>query len=257
MKLILTGSIAYDYLMSFPGKFSEHLLPDKLDSISVSFLVEEMRKEPGGCAANIAYSLALLGESPVLFGAVGKDFCDYRAALEDAGVDTSGVHVFQEAFTSSFFANTDQDGNQICSFYSGAMTLSKTLSLKPFVESKETLVLISPNDPDAMVKYVEECQKTGISYIWDPSQQIIRLSGGDLQKGADSAKMLLVNEYELEMFQKKTSLTEKDILELTETLIVTLGDKGAVIKTNGIEYQIPVATPKHILDPTGVGGQVF
>lgn len=254
MKLILTGSIAYDYLMAFPGKFSEHLLPEKLDKISVSFLVEDMRKQQGGCAANIAYSLALLGESPLLFGAAGVDFNDYKKSLDKAGVDTSGVTIFPEAFTSSFFANTDQEGNQICSFYSGAMSLVKNLSLKQILEpNADALVLISPNDPVAMVKFAKECQELDVPFIWDPSQQIIRLSADELRQGAQGAKMIIVNEYELEMFLKKTALSESDLLNLAEILIVTLGEKGAVIKTGDGEIAIPVVTPGQISDPTGVG----
>ena len=156
MKLIVTGSIAFDYLMSFPGKFSDHFLADKLDSISVSFLVNSLNKRKGGCAANIAYNLSLLKESPLLVGTAGKDFGEYRAALEKAGVDTSGVKIINEEYTASFFANSDQDGNQIASFYPGAMKFAKDISLKELELDSETLVIISPNDPEAMVRYTRE-----------------------------------------------------------------------------------------------------
>ena len=196
MKVIISGSIAFDYLMCFPGNFSDHFIPDKLDRISVSFLVDTLKKQRGGCAANIAYSLALLEERPILMGSVGKDFDDYRKALDDVGIDTSGAKTFSEAYTASFFANTDENGNQIASFYTGAMQYAKDISLKALVDTpKDTLAIISPNDPEAMKKHAQECQDLGISYIYDPSQQIIRLDGQTLVQSARGSKVLIFNEY--------------------------------------------------------------
>ena len=255
MKIIVTGSIAFDYLMQFPGKFSDHFIPDKMNAISVSFLVDTMKKLRGGCGPNIAYSLALLGEKPLLVGTAGKDFPEYRMILTNAGVDTSGVHEIPDVYTASFFGNTDRVGNQICSFYTGAMQFAKEYSLTPFlsVAGKDTLVIISPNDPGAMLRYADECRRSGTRFIFDPGQQIARLSGEDLLEGAKGAFLQIVNEYELEMLKKKTGLDNRGLFTLAENVIVTLGAKGSEILTNTKTISIPAAKPKRISDPTGVG----
>ena len=175
MQIIVTGSIAYDYLMSFPGSFSEHLLPGHLERVSLSFLVDSMDKRRGGCAPNIAYTLALLGERPRLMGTAGQDFDEYRAWLEAAGVDTALVRQVDGKFTASFFCSTDKDGNQIASFYTGAMAHAGELSFR--AAGGCDLAIISPNDPGAMVQYAAECRTLGIPYLFDPSQQVARLNG--------------------------------------------------------------------------------
>jgi adenosine kinase len=255
LKLLVTGSIAYDTLMQFPGKFTDHFIADKLDRISVSFLADSMKKLRGGCGPNIAYSLALLGTRPLLIGTAGQDFQEYREALERAGVDTSGVHEIPDVYTASFFANTDLAGNQICSFYTGAMKFSKEYSLKPFLTAAgpHSLAIVAPNDPEAMVRYAEECRRAGVRFIFDPGQQIARLSGDDLREGARKAMVLIVNEYELEMFRKKTELDEGGLFTLTDLVIVTLGARGSEIRTREGTLHIPAARPKKVLDPTGVG----
>ena len=250
---MITGSIAYDYLMTFPGKFADHLIAEKLDKISVSFLVDTMEKRQGGCASNIAYTLGLLGENPLLVGSVGKDFSEFGNFLESAGVDTSEVLVKESVFTASFFANTDNDGNQICSFYTGAMQYAKEISIKDFNLGGQDLVIISPNDPEAMEKYAQECRDLKIPFIYDPSQQIARLDGPTLKKSAEGAKILILNEYELEMFKQKTGLSDENLLQLAETVIVTLGESGTEIRTQNSDIQIPIAAPECIDDPTGVG----
>ena len=253
MKVVVTGSIAFDYLMSFPGKFSDHFLPDKLDRISVSFLVDSLTKRRGGVAANIAYGLALLGERPVLLGAVGEDFGPYREELEKVGVDTSGVRAFDEAYTASCFVNTDASENQIVSFYTGAMQFAERLSLKDLGEEKIGLAIITPNDPRAMVKTVQECREMGVPFIYDPSQQIPRLDGDVLRDGVEGAEAVVLNDYELEMFKKKTGLDDNDLLGLSETVVVTRGEEGSVIRTRTGDVAVPTAVPDRILDPTGVG----
>ena len=175
MKLVVTGSIAYDYLMSFPGKFTEHFLPEHMQRVSLSFLVDTMDKRRGGCAPNIAYTLALLGERPLLMATAGEDFGEYRAWLEAAGVDTSAVKQIEGKFCASFFCSTDVDNNQIASFYTGAMANAAELSFRKIENA--TMVIISPNDPAAMVQYAEECRTLGILFIWDPGQQCARMSG--------------------------------------------------------------------------------
>ncbi len=251
MNIVVTGSIAFDYLMSFPGSFSEHLLPAHLERVSVSFLVDSMDKRRGGCAPNIAYTLALLGEHPRLMGTAGQDFEEYRHWLDAAGVDASLVRIIDGKFTASFFCSTDKDGNQIASFYTGAMAHAAELSFRS-VEGCE-LAIISPNDPAAMVQYAEECRTLSIPYIFDPSQQVARLSGEELREGVAGAYIVICNEYEFEIIRQKTGMSETDLLQHTEALVVTRGEQGASILTGGSTIGIPAVPPKRIVDPTGVG----
>ena len=251
--VVVSGSIAFDTLMSFPGQFSEHFLPDKLDRISVSFLVDTMKKRKGGCAANIAYSLALLGEKPVLFGAVGGDFVEYGSWLAAKGVDVSGVRVFPDEFTSSFFVSTDRKGNQIASFYTGAMRLADSLKLADMKRGDIGLVVVSPNDPGAMIRIVQECRKLGLATLYDPGQQVVRLDSDSLKQGISGARWFIVNEYEWELVTRKTGWKIADVLKHAEALIVTLGDKGSMVHTHDGDVPIPVVPPEAVVDPTGVG----
>jgi adenosine kinase len=254
MNVVVTGSIAYDYLMTFPGRFVEHILPEELDHVSLSFLVDEMRRQRGGCAANIAYNLALLGERPKLMGTVGQDFGDYRAWLGEQGVDTSLTREEPDLFTASFFVTTDQDGNQIASFYTGAMARARALSFHDLDVGPVDLVTVSPNDPEAMVKYPAECQELGIPYLYDPSQQIIRLSGEDLRMGFEGCDLLVVNEYEFGMLREKTGLTAEEIQSApSRACVVTLGAAGTRIWTAGEVVEIPIVPPERMGEPTGVG----
>lgn len=254
MKIFLSGSVAFDYLMSFPGLFREHILPEKLESISLSFLVDSMVRQRGGNAPNIAYTLALLGQKPQIFATVGEDFEEYRLWLECKGVDTSWARVIPGVYTASFFCNTDSSNAQIASFYPGAMAYAAELSLHELIDESPDLFVISPNDPSAMRKYVKECQELGISYIYDPSQQIVRLSGEDLKEGINGALALFVNDYEFALIQKMTQMSLEDILEKVEFLVITRGKDGAVVyKGKDGEFNIPVIPPSKIADPTGVG----
>lgn len=256
MTVLVTGSIAYDYIMVFPGYFKEHILPDKIHQISVSFLVDSMKKQRGGVAPNIAYNLALLGERPKIMATVGEDFADYRRWLETNGVDTSAIVEIPEEFTASFFVSTDRDQNQIASFYTGAMKFAHQLSFQEYGGRDIELAVISPNDPKAMRQYVSECKKLGIQYIYDPSQQIIRLTSEELLDGVRGAKMVIVNNYEFEMLKNKTGCSTEEITNATETLIVTKGDQGSVIRLKNRDeaaIDIPAAQPRRTADPTGVG----
>ena len=252
MSIVCTGSIAYDYLMSFPGFFREHILAEHLDKISVSFLVTDMIRQRGGTAPNIAYTMALLGERPLRMGTVGPDFVDYRAWLESKNVDTTCVKVISEMFTASFFANTDRANAQICSFYAGAMSRAADLTVLD-LQPKPALVIISPNDPVAMDKHVMECREHGIPYLYDPGQQVVRSDPAELRRGAEGAHSLFVNEYEFELLQKHTGLTLAEILTRVDVLVITLGERGAAIYADGQVYTVPVVPPQQILDPTGVG----
>jgi len=253
MEIVLTGSIAFDYLMKFPGYFQDHILPDNLECLSLSFLVESMVRQPGGIAPNIAYTLALMGERPRLLATAGEDFVEYRDALERSGVDTSGIRLIKGEFTASFFANTDLANAQIASFYPGAMAAAGDLSLNELKGKRPELVLISPNDPRAMVRYVSECKELGIPYIYDPSQQIPRLTDDEIKEGLEGALALFINKYEFRMIQKRTGLSPWEIKALTQFSVVTLGEEGSVIYQGEKELRIPVVTPNEIIDPTGVG----
>ena len=253
MSIIVAGSVAFDYLMSFPGRFREHILPDQLQHVSLSFLVDSMRKQRGGCAPNIAYTLALLGERPTVMATVGQDFAEYRAWLEGVGVDTSAILEVKDEFTSSFFVNTDEENNQIASFYIGAMGHADRLSFYDLEYSAIDMAIISPNAPAAMVKYARECQELDVSYIYDPSQQIIRLTGEELLAGIRGARMLIVNEYEFGMIKNKTGLSDGDLLALPESTIITQGEKGSIIHAEEQILHIPVVPPEPLAEPTGVG----
>lgn len=253
MKIVLTGSVAFDYLMSFPGYFKDHILPEKIDTISLSFLVESMIRLRGGIAPNIAYTLALLGGHPYLFATVGEDFEEYRLWLESHGVDTTWARVIPGEYTASFFANTDRSNAQIASFYPGAMGRAVELSLREMASDRPDLVLISPNDPAAMLQYVEECREIGLPYIYDPSQQIVRLQAEDLLKGIVAARAVFVNEYEFALIQKVTNLKIQDILGQVDFLVITLGERGARIYSQAEEVEVPIVPPSRIIDPTGVG----
>ncbi len=252
MQVVITGSIAFDYLMSFPGKFADHLLADKLHKVSVSFLVDSLRRLPGGIAPNIAYTNALLGGHPKIMATAGQDFEEYRLWLENHGVDTSGVMVIEDDYCASFFVNTDEDLNQIASFYTGAMAYADQLSFARNAADAE-LAIISPNDPMAMVAYVSECKSLALPYIYDPSQQIIRLSGEQLREGLAGCVMLTVNEYELFMIQEKTGLSEEDILSLAGGVLTTKGENGSQIQIDQQVFDIPAVPPQEVVEPTGAG----
>lgn len=254
MSIIVTGSLAYDYIVEFPGYFKDHILPDKLHMLSVSFLADSMRKLRGGCAANIAYNLTLVGERPRIVGTVGDDFADYQSWLEAQGVDTSGIVVVPGELTATCFVTTDQGNSQFTGFHTGAMAHAKDLSLRDQPDHRYwDVVIISPNDPAAMVRYARECRELAIPYIYDPGQQIIRLSGEDLADGIEGSRMLILNEYELEMVKNKTGLTDRDVLARTGILIVTRGERGSTITANDQVYEVPVARPRRVADPTGAG----
>jgi adenosine kinase len=254
MNIVVSGSIAYDYLMTFPGRFAEHILPDQIEHLSVSFLVDEMRRQRGGCATNIAYNLALLGERPRVMGTVGQDFGEYRVWLEDHGVDTSLIYDELDLFTASFFVSTDQDGNQIASFYTGAMARARNLSFHDANVGQVDLAVISPNDPVAMVKHPAQCAELGIPYVYDPSQQIVRLSGDDLRAGLNGCALLVVNEYEFSMLREKTELSAEEIHSVpVRACVETLGAEGTRIWAGGEVYDIPIVPPEQVAEPTGVG----
>jgi adenosine kinase len=252
MKIVVTGSIAYDYLMRFPGSFRENIKPEAMQQISLSFLVEEMTKHWGGIGANIAFTMAKLGLRPHLMGTVGKDFPDYRAWLEQAGVNTTTVRQFDDVFTASFFANTDRENNQLSSFYSGAMSRSRHYNLADLSFTPD-LVIISPNDPQAMTNYTNECREKGYRFIYDPSQQIAWMDGATLKHDMQGAYAMVVNQYEAMLITEKTGMTIDDLRQTVELLVITHGKQGSEIFHNGETVFVPVYPSDTIIDPTGAG----
>ena len=250
MSIVITGSVAFDYLMTFPGYFRENILPEKLDKISLSFLVDNLTRQRGGCAPNIAYSMALLGERPLVLATAGEDFSDYREWMESCGIDTRFLHSIAGKNTASFFVNTDLENNQIASFYTGAMADASRFTLTGIPREEVDYVVISPNDPLAMRKLSDECLQLGIPYLFDPSQQIARNPSEDLKSGVENAHALFCNEYEFNLLEKHTGLSPEQIEKHVDLLVVTKGINGALVRSDGREYHIPVAP---IADPTGVG----
>jgi adenosine kinase len=255
MHILISGSIAFDYLMVFPGLFKEHLLPEHLEKVSLSFLVDSLVKRRGGIAPNIAYTMALLNGQASILATAGNDFSEYGAWLKEHGVDISTIKIIDDKLTASFFATTDQSNAQVASFYPGAMQDAATLSLSD-LKTKPDLLLISPNDPAAMEKLVSESKALKIPYIYDPSQQIVRASGKTLSDGLEGALAMFANEYEFEMIKKKTGLQLAEVLSHLEFLIITLGPKGALVYyKDGLE-EIEAYPTENIVDPTG-GGDAF
>lgn len=255
MNIIITGSIAYDYLMRFPGSFRQHILTDSLHQVSLSFLVDDMTKHWGGVAANISYTMAKLGLKPRLLGTVGRDFPDYRHWLERVGVDCSLVKQIDEVFTASFFCNTDNENNQIASFYTGAMAYARDYSLKTALESAPSpdLVVVSPNDPQAMSNITEECRQHGWRFVYDPSQQIARMDGETLRRDMRGAHIMIVNEYESILIREKTGMTLTEMINGVDILIVTHGKHGSRIHAEGQTIEVPIFETEHVQDPTGAG----
>lgn len=253
MEMIVTGSIAYDYLMRFPGSFKEHILTESLNQVSLSFLVEDMTKHWGGVAANIAFTMAKLGTQPKLMGTVGRDFPDYRLWLNNAGVDTSTVIQLDDVFTASFFCNTDVENNQIASFYSGAMARAKDYALGDVYDGTPDVVIITPNDPIAMSQLAHECRERGWRFVYDPSQQVARLDGETLRRDMQGAYMMVVNQYESNIIMTKTGMSMADLRQAIDLLVITHGGDGSEIYTNGDVINVPAFEPTQILDPTGAG----
>ena len=257
MRIAVTGSIATDHLMTFPGKFTDQLIADKLDKVSLSFLVDELAIRRGGVAANIAFGLGVLGLRPLLVGAVGSDFEDYRHWLEDHGVRTGGVRESLLKHTARFVCTTDMDGNQIGSFYAGAMSEDAEIKLAPLAQEHGSidLVLIGAGDPGAMVAHTVDCRETGLRFVADPSQQLARiLDDEQVRTLVDGADYLFGNEYEEALIERKSGWDRADILSRVGVRITTLGPAGARIDQHG---QPPVTVPPvpdaKPVDPTGSG----
>lgn len=256
MKIGVAGSVGLDHLMNFSGKFTDSFVAGSLEKISLSFLVDSLDVRRGGCAANIAFGMGVLGLNPVLIAAVGKDWPDYEAWLSRHGVDTSHALVSQTLFTAHFMVTTDDDLNQIASFFPGAMSEARNIELGPIMDKagRFDMLVISPDDPEAMLRHSETCRQLGIAFAADPSQQMARMSGEDIKLLIEGASYLFMNEYELALAMQKTGWSDAEILERVKVRVTTLGSKGAKVETaSGDFVQIHCPKEKSKTDPTGVG----
>jgi len=252
----VTGSIATDHLMTFRGRFAESLIVEQLDKISVSFLAEDLQIRRGGVGANIAFGMGNLGQRPVLVGAVGADFADYRSWLERHGVDCESVHVSTTAHTARFICTTDDDSAQIATFDAGAMSEARHIELQPVGARVGglDLVLVGPNDPVAMARHTQECRDRGIPFAADPSQQLAWMDGAGIRELIDGAAYLFSNEYESHLISQKTGWDAREIGGHVGTQVMTRGKDGAVVLTAGDEpIEVPAARETRVADPTGVG----
>jgi adenosine kinase len=254
--IAVTGSVATDHLMTFAGRFSDSLVAEHLDKLSVSFLVQDLQIRRGGVAANIAFGMANLGLRPVLVAAVGQDFEDYRNWLERHGVDSTGVHVVDDQHTARFVCTTDEVQAQIASFYPGAMAQAREIELTPLAQRLGglDLVVIGPNDPEAMLRHTDECRQRGYRFVADPSQQLAFMDGDQIRQLIDGAAYLVTNEYESVLTEQKTGWSDAEIVSRVGARITTLGAKGARVDRAG-EPAVVVGTPQEerLADPTGVG----
>jgi adenosine kinase len=256
MKIGVAGSVGLDHLMTFSGKFTDSLVAGSLEKVSLSFLVDSLDVRRGGCAANIAYGMGVLGLNPILIAAVGKDWADYEAWLSRHGVDTSHALVSTTLHTAHFVVTTDQDLNQIASFFPGAMSEARNIELSPIMEKTGRLdmMVISPDDPEAMLRHSEVCRQLGVPFAADPSQQMARMTGDEIKLLIEGASYLFLNEYELALAMQKTGWSDQEILERVKFRVVTLGSKGAKVESAAGEFvQVTCPQENSKTDPTGVG----
>jgi adenosine kinase len=254
--IAVTGSIATDHLMRFPGRFSEQLLADHLQKVSLSFLVDDLVIHRGGVAGNMAYAIGVLGGAPTLVGAAGLDFADYRDWLEAHGVDCQSVLISEKAYTARFVCTTDDDMAQIASFYPGAMSEARNIALADVVSRTGTpdLVIVGANDPEAMFLHTEECRKLGLAFAADPSQQLARLSGDEIRRLIDGATYLFTNDYEWDLLLTKSGWSEATVMSQIELRVTTLGPNGVdIVGADGTFIHVGVVPETHQADPTGIG----
>ena len=256
MTIVVTGSIATDHLMKFPGKFSEQLLADHLQKVSLSFLVDDLVLHRGGVAGNMAFAIGVLGGDVALVGAAGKDFDEYRTWLDEHGVDCSNVLISDSAYTARFVCTTDEDMAQIASFYPGAMSESRNIKLADVAKKagEVDLVIVGANDPEAMFLHTEECRALGLAFAADPSQQLARLSGEEIRQLIDGATYLFTNDYEWDLLLQKSGWSEAEVMNQIGLRVTTLGPKGVdLVSSDGTFVHVGVVPETHQADPTGIG----
>jgi len=252
MNIIVSGSLAYDRIMDFPGKFSDHILPEKIHVLNVCFQVNGMKEKFGGTAGNIAYALTLMGEKPVVCATIGHDYDKYFKWLAKNGISTESIRIIEEEFTAGAYITTDQADNQITGFNPGAMKYPSSLDFGK-LDPRQTIIIVSPGNFEDMVNYPRLCKDKGIDYIFDPGQSLPMWDVQDLISSIDGCRILIVNDYELELIKNKTGLTKKELLGRAGTIITTLGENGSQISTADGEIKIPVVQASKVEDPTGAG----
>jgi adenosine kinase len=252
MNIYISGSMAYDRIMDFPGRFSDHILPDKIHILNVCFTVNGMREKFGGTAGNVAYSLSLLNEKPVILATIGKDYANYFEWLKKSGISVEGIKIIDEEFTAGAYITTDKADNQITGFNPGAMKYQSGYKFNS-AAPRDSIALIAPGNLQDMAEYASECKEKGIRYICDPGQSLTAWEKEPLKEWIDGSTMLITNDYELEMVMKMTGMNKKELLRLTKTIITTLGEKGSLINTGGPDIQISSAKAGDVVDPTGAG----
>lgn len=251
--VLVCGSLAYDYIMNFKGRFGDHILPNKVHILNVSFTAENLHKLFGGCAGNIGYNLSLLKEKPTILATAGNDFNEYKLWLKKNKVDVSQIEIVSGQPTASAHVITDKDDNQITAFYGGAM-LCTSLSIKKLAKKYNfELAIVSPDCKGDMIRHIKDLKNLKIPYIFDPGQQIINFTSSELRTLASGSKAIILNDYELQLFLNKAKISKEKLSDLTKYLIITLGKKGSEIYYQGKKHKIPCAKPKKDLDPTGAG----
>lgn len=253
MAIYISGSLAFDRIMTFNGDFKDHILMDKLHMLNVSFMVNSMDERRGGCAGNIAFSLALLGEKPIIVSSAGKDFEEYRRTLEKLALSLEGIRIAEEIFTATCYITTDLNGNQITGFYPGAMTIPSDYDF-PDLDPDKDLAIISPGNVEDMRRLPEFFKKHGVRYIFDPGQQLPVLSPEDLRSAIAGSFACITNDYELNMICKATGMSEDELLGRTLWLVTTLGSEGAWVRgADGTDVRVPAVPVARVVDPTGAG----
>lgn len=252
MSIYISGSMAYDRIMDFPGRFSDHILPDKIHILNVCFTVNGMIEKFGGTAGNVAYSLSLLNEKPVILATIGKDYANYFDWLKKSGISVEGIKIIENEFTAGAYITTDRADNQITGFNPGAMKYPSGYRFNS-AAPRDSIALIAPGNLQDMADYARACKKEGIRYICDPGQSLTAWEKESLREWIEGSTMLVSNDYELEMVMKMTGMNKKELLRLTKTIITTLGEKGSLISTGESDVQIPQAKVSDVVDPTGAG----
>jgi adenosine kinase len=251
MSALICGSYAFDTIMVFHDQFKNHILPDKVHMLNVSFLVPDMRREFGGCAGNIAYNLKLLGGDPLPMATVGTDFAPYAQWMDDCGISRKHIKVCDDTYTGQAFITTDKDDNQITAFHPGAMSLSHENQVTD--AEGVTIGIVSPDGRDGMIEHAEQFAEAGIPFIFDPGQGMPMFGAEDLLRFAEQATWITLNDYEAELFEERTGLSPHEIAERVEALIITRGGEGSLIYTTEHRLEIPAAPIEAINDPTGCG----
>ncbi|OGG23760.1 hypothetical protein A3A79_00955 [Candidatus Gottesmanbacteria bacterium RIFCSPLOWO2_01_FULL_43_11b] len=252
MRVLVAGSISYDSIMNFPGLFADRIMPDRIHRISLSFLVTKLSKQFGGTATNISYNLNLLGVEPIILATAGDDFASLRSFMRKNNISSQYVKTYKDVSTSTYFVITDKDDNQIGSFYVGAQKYASKLSLKPFINNVD-LVMIAPTDPKAMIKYVKECRQYNLPYFYAPTFQLATFTPTQLREGVEGAHILFGNDYEIALMKHKLEISHEELVAMVPILITTLGSRGSVIETRTDSIHVKAVKTHSVVDPTGAG----